>query len=136
MPKSRVDHKSADRHKELAIKTVAMPADTNPSGDIFGGWVLSQMDMAGGIVAKRIAEGRVVTVAIDSMTFHKPVFVGDTLLCFASRLSVGRTSMKIKIEAWAERQSGNETALVTEGVFTYVSVDEHRVPRPVPDRHS
>jgi acyl-CoA thioesterase YciA len=106
-----------------------MPADTNPSGDIFGGWVLSQMDIAGAIVAGKKANGRIVTVSLEAMKFHLPVFVGDVLCCYADVVKVGRTSIQIKIEAWAMRNFDPERVLVTEGIFTYVAIDEDRKPR-------
>ncbi len=117
---------------ELTLRTLAMPADTNPSGDIFGGWLLAQMDIAGGILAKQRAAGRVATIAVDGMIFHKPVFVGDVVCCYAHVERVGTTSMNIRIQAWAiraERQS--ERAKVTEGVFTYVAIGADRRPRPI-----
>ena len=117
---------------ELVIRTLAMPADTNPAGDIFGGWVLSQMDIAGGLVTKKISGGRTVTVAVDSMVFHLPVFVGDTLCVYVKLLKIGRTSMAVEINAYATRQYDSTRIKVTEGVFTYVAVTEDRIPRPVP----
>jgi len=117
---------------ELSIRTVAMPADANPSGDIFGGWLLSQMDVAGGIIAHRLAQGRAATVAVDAMKFHLPVFVGDVLCCYAAVERIGRTSIAVRVEAWAERRNSTVRVKVTEGVFTYVAIDEHRKPRPVP----
>lgn len=119
-------------HGELSIRTVAMPADANPSGDIFGGWLLSQMDVAGGIIAHRIALGRTATVAVDAMKFHLPVFIGDILCCYAAVARVGRTSIAVKVEAWAERRNSTLRVKVTEGVFTYVAIDEQRRPRPLP----
>ena len=116
---------------ELSIRTVAMPADANPSGDIFGGWLLSQMDVAGGIIAHRISRGRTVTVAVDAMKFHLPVFVGDILCCYAAVARIGTTSIAVKVEAWAERRDSIVKVKVTEGVFTYVAIDENRKPRPV-----
>jgi len=116
---------------ELSIRTVAMPADANPSGDIFGGWLLSQMDVAGGIIAHRISRGRTVTVAVDAMKFHLPVFVGDILCCYAAVTRIGTTSIAVKVEAWAERRDSIVKVKVTEGVFTYVAIDENRKPRPV-----
>jgi acyl-CoA thioesterase YciA len=117
---------------ELSIRTVAMPADANPAGDIFGGWLLSQMDVAGGIIAHRIAQGRAATVAVDAMKFHLPVFVGDILCCYAAVSRIGTTSIAVKVEAWAERRDSAVKVKVTEGVFTYVAIDEKRKPRPVP----
>jgi len=117
---------------EPALRAIAMPADANPSGDIFGGWVLSQMDLAGGTVAGRHAKGRVATVAITGMTFHLPVFVGDEVSCYAEIVKTGRTSITIKIESWARRSRGDERVKVTEGVFTYVAIGPDRRPRPLP----
>ena len=114
---------------ELSIRTVAMPADANPSGDIFGGWLLSQMDVAGGIIAHRIALGRAATVAVDAMKFHQPVFVGDVLCCHAAVHRIGRTSIAVRVEAWAERRNSTVRVKVTDGVFTYVAIDENRKPR-------
>nr|WP_246484391.1 acyl-CoA thioesterase [Marivibrio halodurans] len=108
-----------------------MPADTNPAGDIFGGWVLSQMDVAGGMEARRVARGRVATVAVDAMTFHLPVFVGDIVCCHASMKRVGRTSVCIHVETWALRDGEGERVLVTEGLFTYVAIGEDRRPREI-----
>lgn len=116
---------------ELALRNVAMPADTNPSGDIFGGWVLSQMDIAGGVVAHQRAKGRVATVAIDSMVFHQPVRVGDVVCCYAEIKKVGRTSMTIHIQTWIIREAGGRRAKVTEGMFTYVALGPDGRPRPV-----
>lgn len=116
---------------ELAIRTLAMPSDTNPAGDIFGGWVLSQMDIAGGIVTKNIAKGRTVTVAVDSMTFHLPVIVGDTICCYVDILKIGNTSIKASVEVWANRQYEEGRVMVTKGIFTYVAVCSDRKPRPV-----
>lgn len=112
----------------LAIKTQCMPADTNPAGDIFGGWLLAQMDIAGASICKRIADIRVVTVAIDSMTFIAPVYVGDLLHCYVEVKKMGNSSITVQIEAWVQRQFGDELILVTEGQFVYVAVDEHRNP--------
>ena len=117
---------------ELSTRTVAMPADTNPAGDIFGGWLLSQMDIAGGIVANRRARGRTATVAVDAMKFHLPVFVGDILCCYARIERVGTSSIAVKIEAWAERRNSDDRAKVTEGLFTYVALGENREPKAVP----
>jgi acyl-CoA thioesterase YciA len=117
---------------EPALRAIAMPADANPHGDIFGGWLLSQMDLAGGAVARRRAKGRTVTVAITGMTFHRPVFVGDEVTCYAEIIKVGRTSITMKVESWVRRGLGEEQIAVTEGIFTYVAVDEDRRPRRVP----
>ncbi|PWC32499.1 acyl-CoA thioesterase [Azospirillum sp. TSO35-2] len=116
-----------------ALRAIAMPADTNPNGDIFGGWLLAQMDLAGGTVAVRRCHGRVATVGIEAMTFHKPVFVGDEVSCFARIEKIGRTSLRVRIETWVRRErSGSDPIKVTEGVFTYVAIGEDRKPREVP----
>ena len=119
---------------ELTLRTVAMPADANPNGDIFGGWVLSQMDLAGGIAAGERANGRVVTVAINAMTFIKPVNIGDVLCVYAEVEKTGRTSIAIHLEAWALRRVLGERVKVTEGLFTFVAIDEDGRPRPVPEK--
>jgi acyl-CoA thioesterase YciA len=116
---------------ELVIRTIAMPADTNANGDIFGGWLLSQMDLGGAIYARNLSRSRVTTVAIDAMTFITPVYVGDIVSCHATLSKVGRTSMRIAVEAWAQRTKGGELARVTEGVFTYVAIDDNGRPWPV-----
>jgi acyl-CoA thioesterase YciA len=117
---------------EPALRAIAMPADANPWGDIFGGWLLSQMDLAGGTVATRRAKGRTATVAITAMTFHRPVFVGDEVTCYCEIIKVGITSITIKVESWVRRGVGNEQIEVTEGIFTYVAIGDDRRPRPVP----
>ena len=117
---------------EPALRAIAMPADANPHGDIFGGWLLSQMDLAGGTVATRRAKGRTVTVAITGMSFHRPVFVGDEVTCYAEIVRVGTTSITVKVESWVRRGIGDEQIAVTEGIFTYVAVGNDRRPRPVP----
>ena len=117
---------------ELTIRVVAMPADTNANGDIFGGWVLSRMDQAGGIAGVDRAQGRVVTVAIEAMTFVKPVRVGDVLCVYTSVQGVGRTSMKIHVEAWARRFRTDVREKVTVGTFTFVAIDDEGRPRLVP----
>ncbi len=115
-----------------AIRTIAMPADANANGDIFGGWVLAQMDLAGGTTAVRRAKGRCATVAIDAMSFHLPVLIGDEVSCYAEIVKIGRSSMAIKVETYATRFKSGETVKVTEGLFTYVAIDDHGRPRPVP----
>lgn len=115
-----------------AVRTLAMPADTNPSGDIFGGWLLAQMDIAAGTVAYDRARGRVVTVALDAMAFHAPVYVGDLVSCYAEVVRIGRTSLTLQVEAWARRGRTGQEIKVTEGRFTMVAVDEEGRPRPVP----
>jgi len=117
---------------ELTVRLIAMPADTNANGDIFGGWVLSQMDQAGGIAAVERAEGRVVTIAVEAMTFIRPVKVGDVLCVYTSVEKVGRTSMKIHVEAWARRFRTHAREKVTDASFTFVAIDDNGRPRPVP----
>ena len=121
---------------DLCTRTLAMPADTNANGDIFGGWVLSRMDQAGGIAGVDRTRGRVVTVAIDAMTFVKPVRVGDVLCVYTSVQSVGRTSLKIHVEAWARRFRTDVREKVTVGTFTFVAIDDEGRPRPVPPENS
>ncbi len=116
----------------LTVRTIAMPADTNANGDIFGGWVMSAMDQAGGIAGVERAQGRVVTVKVDSMTFIAPMKVGDVLEVYTDIESVGRTSMKIHIEAWAQRFQTTRREKVTDAIFTFVAVDDAGKPRPVP----
>lgn len=116
---------------QLAIQTIAMPADTNANGDIFGGWLVSQMDLAAGVIAKQRAKGRVATVAINALQFRKPVQVGDLVCCYADLSKVGHTSMTIHIEAWAINTQTDQKFLVTEGSFVYVAIDSKGQPRPV-----
>jgi acyl-CoA thioesterase YciA len=116
---------------ELVIRTIAMPADANANGDIFGGWLLSQMDLGGAILARGTAHSRVTTVAIDGMAFLCPVNVGDTVSCYAHLLGIGRTSMKIRVEAWVQRFTDRPPLHVTEGTFTYVAIDPSGKPQPV-----
>ena len=114
-----------------ALRAIAMPADTNPHGDIFGGWLLCQMDLAGSTFATRRAGGRVVTVAVTGMTFHRPVLIGDEVTCFCEIEKVGNTSITIKIESWVRRGIGTVQIKVTEGVFTYVRVGTDGRPQPI-----
>jgi acyl-CoA thioesterase YciA len=123
---------SSEPQGELTIRTIAMPADANPSGDIFGGWVLAQMDLAGGIRAGQRAQGRVATVAIEAMNFLRPVHVGDVLCVYTSIAREGRTSVAVWLEAWALRNRIGERVKVTDGTFTFVAIDEDRRPRPLP----
>ncbi len=113
------------------LRTIAMPADTNPAGDIFGGWLLAQMDLAAGTAAARRARGRCATIAIEAMRFLKPVYVGDEVSLYTDMVHVGRTSMRIKVEAWRRSREGEEVEQVTEGVFTFVAIDRNRKPRPL-----
>jgi acyl-CoA thioesterase YciA len=114
------------------VRVVAMPADTNPYGDIFGGWLLSMMDSAAGSVASRHSRGRAVTIAVDGMAFLRPVFVGDEVSVYARLEAIGRTSMKIAVEAWRRARHDENSYKVTEAVFTFVAVGEDRQPRRVP----
>lgn len=127
---------SAERPEgALLLRTLAMPADTNPSGDIFGGWLMSQMDMGGAILAKELARGRVVTIAVDGMTFHRPVAVGDVVCCYGRCIHVGRSSLKVHLEVWVKlvaREPIGERYRVTEAVLTYVAVDPDGRPRAIP----
>ncbi len=123
---------TAEPSGELCIQIAAMPADTNPNGDIFGGWLLAQMDIAGGIAARNHSAGRVVTVAVESMVFNKPVQVGDVVCCYADLERVGKTSMTFRIEVWTIRRDSFVREKVTEGVFTYVAIGPDGRPRPIP----
>lgn len=118
---------------KLMIQTMAMPADTNAAGDIFGGWVVSQMDFAAGIAAGQRARERVVTVAIDAMKFIRPVRVGDLVCVYTEIDKIGHTSMNIHVEAWVQRDRFGEHEKVTDALFTFVSVDKHGRPVPVPE---
>lgn len=117
---------------ELALQTVAMPSDANADGDIFGGWLVSQMDLAGATVANRLARGRVATVAIDSMVFLRPVAVGSVVSFYTKVQNIGRSSMTILVDVWARHHTDNEARKVTEGQFTFVAIDENRRTRVVP----
>ncbi|RTL10295.1 MAG: acyl-CoA thioesterase [Neisseriaceae bacterium] len=119
-----MDETKIETDGELVMRTIAMPADTNSNGDIFGGWVLSQMDLGGGIIAKSNSPtGRAVTVSIDSMSFINSIKVGDLVSCYAKLIHRGRTSMKIQIETWTYSYISQETKHVTHGIFTYVAID-------------
>lgn len=120
---------------ELTIQTLAMPANTNANGDIFGGWIVSQMDLAAGVLAKKIALGRVATVAIHSMTFLKPVHVGDLISCYVTLVKQGNTSMTMSVEVWALPATQIVPYKVTEGVFVFVAIDDNGKPRQVPTHH-
>ena len=114
-----------------AIRVVAMPADTNPYGDIFGGWLLSQMDSAAGTVAALHSKGRAVTIAVDGMTFHRAVKVGDVISVYAQVVSQGRSSMKVDVQAWSRKRASEDTYRVTHATFTFVAIDEDGRPRPL-----
>jgi acyl-CoA thioesterase YciA len=123
---------------EPAVRTIAMPADANANGDIFGGWLLSQMDLAGAAVAGRRARSRVATVAITGMSFRRPVYIGDEVSCYATISKIGHTSLIVKIESWVRRGRGiddEKQISVTEGLFTYVAIGPDGAPRPVPPEH-
>lgn len=114
------------------VRVIAMPADANPYGDIFGGWLMGQMDMAAGSVASRHSLGRAVTIAVDAIQFHLPVSVGDEVSVYAELIRVGRTSMTIDVEAWRRHRHEEAMHKVTQASFTFVAIDETRKPRPVP----
>ena len=116
---------------EPVIRVIAMPSDTNPEGDIFGGWLVSQMDLAGSSAAFRLAKGRCATIAIDGLTFLSPVFVGDEVSLFCQVTHMGRTSISIAIQAWRRRRDSGDGEQVTSANFTFVAIDENRKPRPV-----
>ena len=115
---------------ELVMQTLAMPANTNTSGDIFGGWLMSQMDLGASILAKKFSKSRTATVALDSLSFSKPVFIGDVVTCYAQLLGVGRSSMKIQVDTWVIRGLSGEYERVTSGIFTFVAIDEQGHPHP------
>jgi acyl-CoA thioesterase YciA len=116
---------------ELAARTLAMPADTNPAGDIFGGWIMSLMDASGAITATRCAQGRAVTVAVTDMAFLQPVKVGDVVCCYTEPVRMGQTSLTLHVEVWVLRQGRGERVKVTAAEFTYVALDEGGKPRPI-----
>jgi acyl-CoA thioesterase YciA len=127
------DQDGAEREPRgsLSTRTLAMPADTNQYGDIFGGWLLGQMDIAGGIFAAAIARGRTATIAVDAMTFRKPVFVGDVMCIYIDLIRIGTTSITVHVEAWVIRRNASTRVLVTDGNFTYVALDDERRPRAI-----
>ena len=122
--------------ENLVGRVIAMPGDANPEGDIFGGWLLAQMDLAGATPAFELARGRCATIALDGMVFHQPVSVGDEVSTYAQVVRTGRTSIRVLVEAWkrSRGQPDSEAVKVTEGVFTYVAIDADRKPRPLPDQ--
>lgn len=124
-------HEKPDYDCCPSLRTIAMPADANANGDIFGGWVLSQMDLAGSIIATQTSKTRVATVGVEAMSFQKPVYIGDEVSCYCRLERIGRTSMTIHIESWARSRLSDTAQKVTEGKFTYVSIDENRRPVPV-----
>lgn len=116
---------------EPAVRVVAMPADTNPYGDIFGGWLMSIMDSAAGTVAARFSKGRAVTIAVDGMTFHRPVKIGDVVSVYADVIEIGRSSLKIDVSAWRRVRAGEESDKVTHATFTFVAIGDDGRPRPI-----
>ena len=124
------------RDRQPTVRILAMPAHTNPNGNIFGGWIMAQMDVAGSVVAVEYAGGRVSTVAVTSMEFHKPVFVGDLVSCFARIQRVGKTSITVKVEVFVQRARDGQllTDKVTEAVIVYVAIDDRGAPRQLPER--
>ncbi len=126
-----MDTLPADRQPTLRV--IAMPADTNTAGDIFGGWIMSQVDLAGSVAATRRARGHVVTVAVNEFQFHKPVYVGDLVSCYAEVVRVGNTSLTVFVEVFAERnREAGAVVKVTQATLTYVALDEQHKPRAVP----
>lgn len=117
--------------KEPAIKVIAMPSDTNSDGDMFGGWILSMMDLAASIPARKLAKNRIVTVAVENIVFHRPVFVGDCLECYANVEKTGRTSITVKVETYVERRENEQKEKITEGRFVMVSIGKDRRPTPL-----
>lgn len=117
--------------RQPSVRAVAMPADTNPSGDIFGGWLMSQMDLAAGTAAARRAKGRTATVFVDTMSFLRPVHIGDEVSFFTEIIHEGRTSLRIHVQAWRQTRFGEISDKVTEGVFTFVALDDDGRPRPI-----
>lgn len=133
-------HKPYDRNPngKLLLRTLAMPSDTNANGDIFGGWIMSQMDLGGAILAKELAKGRVVTVTVDKMVFHMPISVGDVVCCYGTLVRVGRSSMQVKVEVFIKQvyQGSRERFRVTEALFTYVAVNNEGRPREIPSENN
>ncbi|WP_412174971.1 acyl-CoA thioesterase [Albidovulum sediminicola] len=127
----RGSHGRQQEEGVLVIRTIAMPADTNPAGDIFGGWLMSQMDLAAGNMAGRVSQGRSATVSVEAMQFLRPVKVGDEVTLYATLRKVGRTSMRIHVDAWARRRFSEKAEKVTDADFVFVALDENGVPRPV-----
>lgn len=131
-PKPKASRPATERPEDAVIRTVAMPADTNPNGDIFGGWLMAQMDLAASNAAARYSQGRVVTVAADAMAFLSPVYVGDEVSVYASVVSTGRTSMRLEVQAWRRARHSDLAFKVTEGAFTFVAIGDDRRPRALP----
>jgi acyl-CoA thioesterase YciA len=119
--------------KTPALRTIAMPADANPDGDIFGGWIMAKMDLASGNFAAQVVKGRVVTVAVDAMTFLKPVYIGDDVSCYCSVSKTGNTSIVVTVDVWVKRHHSEIVVKVTEGCFTFVAIDDQGTPRKITD---
>jgi len=130
-PQASAQRVDLPKGREVALRVVPMPSDANYTGDIFGGWIMSQVDIAGSIPALRLARGRIATVAVNSFTFKQPVLIGDLVSFYADIVRVGRTSITVDVEVYAERRTLNEVVKVTEATLTYVAVDDQRRPRPV-----
>ena len=130
-PQSSARMVELPKGREVALRVVPMPSDANYTGDIFGGWIMSQVDIAGSIPALRLARGRIATVAVNSFTFKQPVLIGDLVSFYADIVRVGRTSITVDVEVYVERRTLNEVVKVTEATLTYVAVDDQRRPRPV-----
>ena len=131
--RERAAHGRQQDEGVLVIRTIAMPADTNPAGDILGGWLMSQMDLAAGTLAGRVSQGRGATVAVEAMQFLHPVKVGDEVTLYATLTDVGRTSMKIHVDAWARSRFARSGKKVTDATFVFVALDDSGAPRPLPD---
>lgn len=126
-----IEKKALPAGREPTLRVVPMPSDANFNGDIFGGWIMSQVDIAGSIPAAQLANGRVTTVAVNSFVFKQPVYIGDLVSFYAQVVRIGRTSITVQVEVYAHRRSLHEIVKVTDATLTYVAVDEHRRPRPV-----
>jgi acyl-CoA thioesterase YciA len=129
---SETDPPVPDHTTIPVIRTIAMPADTNPSGDIFGGWLMSQMDLGASTIATRRAKGRTVTAAVEGMSFISPVFVGDEVTIYGRIVSTGRTSIRVYVETWRRNRESSDVTKVTHATFTFVAIDAERRPRPLP----
>lgn len=130
-PEEHTDIGGLPAERRPAIRAIAMPADTNAAGDIFGGWLMSQMDLAAGNVAARVARGRCATVAVDGMTFHEPVKVGDEVTVYADVVKIGRTSILMQVDAYRRKRDDDRRVRVTSARFTFVALDDEGRPRPV-----
>ncbi|CAN0602853.1 unnamed protein product [Ectocarpus sp. 12 AP-2014] len=133
LAKQRGSHGRQQDEGVLVIRTIAMPADTNPAGDIFGGWLMSQMDLAAGNMAGRVSQGRGATVAVEAMQFLRPVKVGDEVTLYATLVKVGRTSMRIHVDVWARPRFGQSAEKVTSADFVFVALTENGEPRQIPE---